>query len=64
MEKYETTCIYVSHNISDALSLADSIFLINEGKLVGEYSPVEFLETENEIAKSLKVDLKHEEESK
>lgn len=64
MEKYETTCIYVSHNISDALSLADSIFLINEGKLVGEYSPVEFLEAENEIAKSLKVDLKHEEESK
>ena len=65
MQTYKTTCIYVSHNISDALSLADHIFLINEGKLVGEYTPMEFLDTENEIAKSLKVDLsKHEEESK
>ena len=65
MQTYKTTCIYVSHNISDALSLADHIFLINEGKLVGEYTPIEFLNTENEIAKSLKVDLsKHEEESK
>lgn len=60
IQKYNITCIYVSHNISDALSLADSIFVINEGKLVGEYEPDEFLKPQNEVVESLKVDLPHE----
>ena len=63
LKKYKTTCIYVSHNISDALSLADRIFLLNEGKLVGEFTPSEFLKSDNKIAESLKVDLSHEKES-
>ena len=63
LKKYKTTCIYVSHNISDALSLADHIFLLNEGKLVGEFTPSEFLKSDNKIAESLKVDLSHEKES-
>ena len=29
------TCIYVSHNITDALSLADTIFVMNEGNIIG-----------------------------
>ena len=64
VKEYECTCIYVSHNITDAVYLADSIFLMNEGKLVGEYSPKEFLQSNNEIAVSIKVDLSHENESK
>ena len=60
----KSTCIYVSHNITDALYLADTIFVLNEGKLVGEYSPKEFLKSDNEIVSKLKVDLPHETESK
>lgn len=56
----KTTCIYVSHNITDALYLADYIFVMNDGKLVGEYTPNEFLKCDNDIVDKLKVDLPHE----
>ena len=59
-----STCIYVSHNILDALNLADTIFVMNEGKLVGEFTPEEFLQSNNEVVNKLKVDLPHEKESK
>ena len=64
VKKYNTTCIYVSHNITDALSLADYIFVLNEGKLVGEYTPEQFLKSNEEVINYLKADLPHEEESK
>ena len=64
LKETNATCIYVSHNITDALFLADSIFVMNEGKLVGEYSPKEFLKCNNDIVMKLKVDLPHETESK
>ena len=63
LKEYKTTCIYVSHNIPDALNLADSIFVINEGKLVGVFTPTEFLKSNNEIVQSLKSDLSHEKDS-
>ena len=63
LKEYKTTCIYVSHNIPDTLNLADSIFVINEGKLVGEFTPTEFLKSNNEIVQSLKSDLSHEKDS-
>ena len=59
-----STCIYVSHNIFDAVNLADSIFVMNEGKIVGEFSPEEFLQSKDEIVMKLKADLPHEEEIK
>ena len=58
------TCVYVSHNIADAVSLADSIFVMNEGKIIGEYSPIDFLKTDNEIVSKLRIDLPNETESK
>ena len=58
------TCIYVSHNITDALSLADTIFVMNEGKIIGEYTPIEFIKSDNEIISKLKLDLPNETESK
>ena len=61
IKEYKTTCIYVSHNISDAISLADRIYLMNEGKIVGEYTPKEFLLSNNEVAMAIKVDLPNEE---
>ena len=56
----KSTCIYVSHNITDALYLADHIFVLNEGKLIGEYTPKEFLNSDNEVISKLKTDLPHE----
>ena len=64
LQESKATCIYVSHNITDALYLADYIFVMNEGKLVGEYTPKEFLKCDNEVVSKLKVDLPHETESK
>lgn len=60
LSETKATCVYVSHNITDALYLADYIFVMNEGKLVGEYTPQEFLKCDNEIVSKLKVDLPHE----
>ncbi len=64
LKEYKTTCIYVSHNITDALSLADYIYVMNEGKIIGTFTPDEFLDSDNPIVNSLKVDLPHGEESK
>ena len=64
IRQYNSTCIYVSHNIIDAVNLADSIFVMNEGKLVGEFTPEEFLQSNNEVVNKLKADLPHEKESK
>lgn len=54
------TLVYVSHDITSALSIADFIFVMNEGKLIGEYTPEEFLKADNEIINSLKQELPHE----
>lgn len=59
----KTTCIYVSHNINDALNLADAIFVMDQGKIIGEYTPKQFLDSKEPIIESLKVDLPHEKES-
>ena len=63
LQETKATCVYVSHNITDALYLADHIFVMNEGKLIGEYTPQEFLKCDNEIVMKLKVDLPHEAKS-
>ncbi len=63
VHEYKATCIYVSHNIRDAISLADSIFVMDKGKIIGEYTPDAFLKSENPIIKLLKSDLPNEKES-
>ena len=64
LKESKATCIYVSHNIVDALFLADKIFVLDEGKLVGEYEPKEFLNSKNEVILKLTMDLPNETESK
>ncbi len=49
------TGIYVTHNINEATAIADYIYVLNEGKLVGIYTPKEFVSSDNEIVKSLLV---------
>lgn len=57
IKQYQATCIYVSHNITEALSIADYVYVMDEGKIIGEYTPTEFLETNNEIVNALRVNL-------
>lgn len=63
VDEYKTTCIYVSHNITDAVALADFIFVMDKGKIIGEFTPDEFLDSHDPVVESLKVDLPHEKES-
>lgn len=64
LKESKATCIYVSHNIVDALFLADKIFVLDEGKLVGEYDPREFLNSKDEVVLKLTMDLPNETEGK
>ncbi len=50
------TGIYVTHNIKEATRIADYIYVLNEGKLVGVFTPKEFVKSDNEIIKSLLVE--------
>ena len=64
LQESKATCIYVSHNIIDAVSLADKIFVLDEGKFVGEFTPIQFLKSNNETVCKLRMDLANETESK
>ena len=63
VKEYKTTCVYVSHNITDAVSLADYIYVMDKGKIIGEFTPDEFLDSQDPVVQSLKLDLPHEKES-
>ncbi len=60
VKENKITLIYVSHDITSALSLADYIYVLHEGKLIGEYTPELFLKDNNEVVASLKQELPHE----
>jgi len=51
--KYATTIVYVTHNINEALMLANKIFIFDEGKLIEEGTPKEIIESTNETILSL-----------
>ncbi|MET1102382.1 MAG: ATP-binding cassette domain-containing protein [Pyrodictiaceae archaeon] len=44
-EELGFTAIHVTHNLAEAMALATRIAYMEEGKLLGVYKPVEFLET-------------------
>ena len=54
----KVTMIYVSHNINDVIELADSIIIVNEGKIIGHYKSKELLKLNSELIKNLTTDLK------
>ena len=47
------TVICVTHRIEEALSNADYIYVLNEGKLVGVFTPMEFIKSDDPVVKSL-----------
>ena len=54
------TVLYITHDIQEAIYMADYIHVINEGKYIGPFTPEEFLYSDNEIVKSLRVDIENE----
>ncbi|MCA9407513.1 MAG: ATP-binding cassette domain-containing protein [Candidatus Omnitrophica bacterium] len=49
--KFETTTIFVSHEISDVFRLAEQVFLIDHGRLVKQGSPSEVFAANNSSGK-------------
>ena len=53
-ESFNKTVIYVTHDFNEAVTLADYIFVMNEGKIVEKGTPNEILDSENEVVVSLR----------
>ena len=53
INKYQSTAIYVTHNIKEATALADLIFVLDNGKLVFKGTPKEVLKSDNEFVQEL-----------
>ncbi len=51
-EKLGKTIVFVTHDIGEALMLGDRIALLENGKLLGVYSPEEFLRGEEQVVKA------------
>ena len=57
VKDYGITCIYVTHNISDCLDLADRIYVMNEGRIEGIFDKNQFMNTFNPVVTSLRESL-------
>lgn len=57
IKKKNKTSVYITHDIEEALSIADYIHVISDGKYIGVYTPEQFIKDDNEIVKSLRVGL-------
>lgn len=53
-KKTGCTCIYVTHDFKEALTIGDRIYVMNEGKLELTGTPDEVFDSENEVVKILK----------
>ena len=61
VKKYNITVLYVTHNFSDAMFLADKLFVLNEGKLEVSGSPLDVYKSDSEIIKYMKESIKENE---
>ena len=57
LKKNNKTAIYVTHDAREAISLADYIYVLNNGQLVGVFTPQEFINSEDKVVKGLRSDL-------
>ena len=60
IKQKKKTTIYITHDIKEALHLADYIHVFDKGHFIGTFTPQEFMECHEEVVESLKADLKHE----
>ena len=49
-ERFGVTSVVISHDMTSALQIADRIFILSNGQLVGEGSPQEILAGKVELA--------------
>ena len=56
MTAYSCTAIYVTHNITEAMSLADKLFLFDKGKIILSGNPLTLYNSHNPIMESLKME--------
>lgn len=61
VKKYSATAIYVTHSLEEAWSIADKIFVMDEGRFVFEGTPDELLNSDNPVAKEIQELLKKNE---
>ena len=61
IKKYNITTIYVTHDFNDAMTLADNLFVINNGKLEIFGTPLDVYNSDSEIIKYLKESVKENE---
>lgn len=47
------TCVYVTHDVKEAFTIADKVFVVDEGKLIACGTPDEVLASDNAVVKSL-----------
>ena len=57
---YNSTAIYVTHDFNEAMSIADKIFILNDGKIEIEGKPIDIYNSKNEIVESLKQEINEE----
>jgi len=50
----QATAVYVTHDFSEAVSIADHLIVINDGKVEIEGDPLDVYNSDNEVVKSLK----------
>jgi len=53
IEKYKATAIYVTHDITEAMVLADKIYVIDKGKIIDAGDPETIYASDNEVVKEL-----------
>ena len=63
IKEKKKTVLYVTHNILEALSLADYLYVFHEGKFIAKYTPQEFLRSDNEVVVGLRSGLENEKEN-
>ena len=51
-QRLKKTIVFVTHDVGEALMLGDRIGLMDSGRLLGVYTPEEFWQAEDELAKS------------
>ena len=54
VKRYGCTAVYVTHDFSEAMALADKLFVIADGKCVLQGDPMEIYNSDNGIVKTLK----------
>ena len=60
IKETNSTAIYVTHDLKEAMALADHLIVINDGKVEIEGKPLDVFNSNNPIVESLKGDMSNE----